>query len=52
MLYLFTVYLVFYQQILNRLFGHYRALTTLLGKKILRSDMVKWAKKWYIIFIL
>ena len=34
MLYLFTIYLTFYQQVVNQLFGHYKTLTTLLGKKL------------------
>ena len=34
MLYLFSVYLVFKQQMLNELFEHYDTLTTLLGKTL------------------
>ena len=33
-LYLFIVYLIFYQQMLNWLFGHYKILTTLFDKNI------------------
>ena len=33
MLYLVIIYLVFYQQILNWFFGHYRTLTTSISKK-------------------
>ena len=36
MLYLFTVHLKFYQQMSNRLFGHYRTIIALLGKKCLQ----------------
>ena len=32
MLYIWTKYFKFYQQMSNGLFGHYRILTTLLGK--------------------
>ena len=34
MLYLFIVHLIFDQQMLKWYFGHYRTLTTLLGKQI------------------
>ena len=34
MIYLFLVYLMFDQQMLNWLFGHFGTLTVLLGKKI------------------
>ena len=32
MLYIVTVDIIFYKQMLNWLFGHYSTLTTLLGK--------------------
>ena len=34
MLYLFTIYLIFYQQMLNWLFEHYRTSTTTLDRKL------------------
>ena len=35
MMYVFSVYLVFYQKTLNWLFGHYKTLTTLLSNEFI-----------------
>ena len=37
MLYIFTIHLIFHEQISNWLFGHYKTLNTLFGKKFINK---------------